>query len=108
MIIVIKISKAVIQYCQSIFHLYEKKVFIMSIIKNCLSSINNALNIQKTSYSLTKMEQTGKLLNRKITPANTPPKLLSYRNADLMQEKNITERVLSIFKIKRDFVAVRI
>lgn len=54
------------------------------------------------------MEQTGKLLNRKITPANTPPKLLSYRNADLMQEKNITERVLSIFKIKRDFVAVRI
>ncbi|HFO3980650.1 TPA: secretion protein EspJ, partial [Escherichia coli] len=25
----------------------------MSIIKNCLSSINNALNIQKTSYSLT-------------------------------------------------------
>ena len=54
------------------------------------------------------MDQTGKLLNRKITPANTPPKLLSYRNADLMQEKNITERVLSIFKIKRDFVAVRI
>ncbi|EES9852005.1 secretion protein EspJ, partial [Escherichia coli] len=26
----------------------------MSIIKNCLSLINNALNIQKTSYSLTK------------------------------------------------------
>lgn len=80
----------------------------MSIIKNCLSLINNALNIQKTSYSLTKMEQTGKLLNRKITPENNPPILLSYRNADLMQEKNITERVLSIFKIKRDFVAVRI
>ncbi|MCQ0124403.1 type III secretion system effector ADP-ribosyltransferase EspJ [Escherichia coli] len=80
----------------------------MSIIKNCLSLINNALNIQKTSYSLTQMEQAGKLLNRKITPENTPPMLLSYRNADLMQEKNITERVLSIFKIKRDFVAVRI
>ncbi|EFC9225878.1 type III secretion system effector ADP-ribosyltransferase EspJ, partial [Escherichia coli] len=80
----------------------------MSIIKNCLSLINNALNIQKTSYSLTKMEQAGKLLNRKITPENTPPMLLSYRNADLTQEKNITERVLSIFKIKRDFVAVRI
>ncbi|EFM8493092.1 secretion protein EspJ, partial [Escherichia coli] len=45
----------------------------MSIIKNCLSLINNALNIQKTSYSLTKMEQAGKLLNRKITPENTPP-----------------------------------
>ncbi|EJZ2528566.1 type III secretion system effector ADP-ribosyltransferase EspJ, partial [Escherichia coli] len=55
----------------------------MSIIKNCLSLINNALNIQKTSYSLTKMEQAGKLLNRKITPENTPPMLLSYRNADL-------------------------
>lgn len=54
------------------------------------------------------MEQAGKLLNRKITPENTPPMLLSYRNADLTQEKNITERVLSIFKIKRDFVAVRI
>ncbi|CTU59714.1 non-LEE-encoded effector EspJ [Escherichia coli] len=40
----------------------------MSIIKNCLSLINNALNIQKTSYPLTKMEQAGKLLNRKITP----------------------------------------
>lgn len=103
-----KIYKAIIQYCQSIFHLYEKKAFIMSIIKNCLSLINNALNIQKTSYSLTKMEQAGKLLNRKITPENTPPMLLSYRNADLTHEKNITERVLSIFKIKRDFVAVRI
>lgn len=33
------------------------------------------------------MEQTGKLLNRKITPENNPPILLSYRNADLMQEK---------------------
>lgn len=54
------------------------------------------------------MEQAGKLLNRKTTPENTPPMLLSYRNADLTQEKNITERVLSIFKIKRDFVAVRI
>ncbi|BAT43977.1 T3SS secreted effector EspJ-homolog, N-terminal part [Escherichia albertii] len=64
----------------------------MSIIKNCLSSINNALNIQKTSYSLTKMDQTGKLLNRKITPANTPPKLLSYRNADLMQEKKTLQK----------------
>ncbi|GAB7598707.1 hypothetical protein OkiPb00131_42760 [Escherichia coli] len=42
-----KIYKAIIQYCQSIFHLYEKKAFIMSIIKNCLSLINNALNIQK-------------------------------------------------------------
>ncbi|EOO7846414.1 secretion protein EspJ, partial [Escherichia coli] len=31
----------------------------MSIIKNCLSLINNASNIQKTSYSLTKMEQAG-------------------------------------------------
>ena len=86
MIIVIN-HKAIIQYCQSIFHLYEKQVFIMSIIKNCLSLINNALNIKKTSYSLTKMEQPGKLLNRKITPENNPPILLSYRNADLMQEK---------------------
>ena len=40
------------------------------------------------------MEQAGKLLNRKITPENTPPMLLSYRNADLTQEKNITERVI--------------
>lgn len=33
------------------------------------------------------MEQAGKLLNRKTTPENTPPMLLSYRNADLTQEK---------------------
>ncbi len=60
--------------------------------------INNALNIQKTSYSLTKMDQTGKLLNRKITPANTPPKLLSYRNADLMQEKTLQKEFYPYLK----------
>lgn len=70
----------------------------MSIIKNCLSSINNALNIQKTSYSLTKMEQTGKLLNRKITPENNPPILLSYRNADLMQEKTLQKEFYPYLK----------
>lgn len=93
-----KIYKAIIQYCQSIFHLYEKKAFIMSIIKNCLSLINNALNIQKTSYSLTKMEQAGKLLNRKITPKNTPPMLLSYRNADLTQEKTLQKEFYPYLK----------
>lgn len=70
----------------------------MSIIKNCLSLINNALNIQKTSYSLTKMEQTGKLLNRKITPENNPPILLSYRNADLMQEKTLQKEFYPYLK----------
>lgn len=68
----------------------------MSIIKNCLSLINNALNIQKTSYSLTKMEQAGKLLNRKITPENTPPMLLSYRNADLTQKKHYRKSFIHI------------
>ncbi|MCU6257342.1 hypothetical protein KWH41_21115, partial [Escherichia coli] len=80
----------------------------MPIIKNCLSSISNILRNEKTSYSLIKTEQTGKLLNRKITTTPTPAKLLSYRNADLTKENYITEKVLSIFNIKRDFVAVRI
>ncbi|WP_404853686.1 hypothetical protein [Escherichia coli] len=80
----------------------------MPIIKNCLSSISNILRNEKTSYSLIKTEQTGKLLNRKITTTPTPAKLLSYRNADLIKENYITEKVLSIFNIKRDFVAVRI
>ncbi|EES5583751.1 secretion protein EspJ, partial [Escherichia coli] len=80
----------------------------MPIIKNCLLSISNILRNEKTSYSLIKTEQTGKLLNRKITTTPTPAKLLSYRNADLIKENYITEKVLSIFNIKRDFVAVRI
>ena len=80
----------------------------MPIIKNCLSSISNILHNEKTSYSLIKTEQTGKLLNRKITTTPTPAKLLSYRNADSIKENYITEKVLSIFNIKRNFVAVRI
>ncbi|MCM4581954.1 secretion protein EspJ, partial [Escherichia coli] len=51
----------------------------MPIIKNCLLSISNILRNEKTSYSLIKTEQTGKLLNRKITTTPTPAKLLSYR-----------------------------
>ncbi|EFD1699900.1 secretion protein EspJ, partial [Escherichia coli] len=80
----------------------------MPIIKNCLSLISNALRNEKTSYSLIKTEQAGKMLNRKIIPTPTPVKLLSYRNADLIKENHTTEKVLSIFNIKRDFVAVRI
>lgn len=80
----------------------------MPIIKNCLSLISNALRNEKTSHSLTKTEQAGKMLNRKIIPTPTPVKLLSYRNADLIKENHTTEKVLSIFNIKRDFVAVRI
>ncbi|EMU8594675.1 EspJ family T3SS effector ADP-ribosyltransferase [Escherichia coli] len=80
----------------------------MPIIKNCLSLIGNALRNETTSYSLTKTEQVGKMLNRKIISTPTPVKLLSYRNADLIKEKHTTEKVLSIFNIKRDFVAARI
>ncbi|CBG91576.1 EspJ family T3SS effector ADP-ribosyltransferase [Citrobacter rodentium] len=80
----------------------------MPIIRSCLSSVNNILKNEKTSYSLIKTEQTGKLLNRNISPANTPAKLLSFRNADLTKEKYITDKVLSIFNIKRNFVAVRV
>ncbi len=80
----------------------------MPIIKNCLSLIGNALRNETTSYSLTKTEQVGKMLNIKIIPTPTPVKLLSYRNADLIKENHTTEKVLSIFNIKRDFVAVRI
>ncbi len=48
------------------------------------------------------------MLNRKISPANTPVKLLSFRNADLTAEKIITENVLSMFSITRDCLAVRL
>lgn len=80
----------------------------MPIIKNCLSLISNTLRNEKISYSLTKTERTGKMLNKKIIPPPTPVKLLSYRNADLIKENYITEKVLSIFNIKRNYVAVRI
>lgn len=72
----------------------------MPIIKNCLSSISNILRNENIIFS-NKTEQTGKLLNRKITTTPTPAKLLSYRNADLIKENYITEKVLSIFNIKR-------
>ncbi|EHU92457.1 hypothetical protein ECDEC4C_2706 [Escherichia coli DEC4C] len=44
------------------------------------------------------MEQAGKLLNRKITPENTPPMLLSYRNADLTQEKTLQKEFYPYLK----------
>ncbi|MCU7304119.1 EspJ family T3SS effector ADP-ribosyltransferase [Escherichia albertii] len=77
-------------------------------IRNCLSSIANTLNIRNASYSLIKIEQNGKLSNRKISLIDSPAKLLSYRNADLIKETYVTEKVLSKFKIKNDFIAVRI
>lgn len=80
----------------------------MPIIRSCTSLINNILKNKKTSYSPIKTEQTGKMLNRKISPANTPVKLLSFRNADLTAEKIITENVLSMFSITRDCLAVRL
>ncbi|WP_113640308.1 EspJ family T3SS effector ADP-ribosyltransferase [Escherichia albertii] len=80
----------------------------MPIIRSCTSLINNILKNEKTSYSPIKTEQTGKMLNRKISPANTPVKLLSFRNADLTAEKIITENVLSMFSITRDCLAVRL
>lgn len=77
-------------------------------IRNCLSSIANTLNIRNASYPLIKIEQNGKLSNRKISLIDSPAKLLSYRNADLIKETYVTEKVLSKFKIKNDFIAVRI
>ncbi|EGO8379641.1 secretion protein EspJ, partial [Escherichia coli] len=47
----------------------------MPIIKNCLSLISNTLRNEKISYSLTKTERTGKMLNKKIIPTPTPVKL---------------------------------
>lgn len=44
------------------------------------------------------MEQAGKLLNRKTTPENTPPMLLSYRNADLTQKKTLQKEFYPYLK----------
>lgn len=41
-------------------------------IRNCLSSIANTLNIRNASYSLIKIEQNGKLSNRKISLIDSP------------------------------------
>lgn len=75
----------------------------MPIIKNCLLSISNILRNEKTSYSLIKTEQTGKLLNRKITTTPTPAKLLSYRNADLIKEKLHYRKSFIYFQYKTGF-----
>lgn len=79
----------------------------MPTITNNYSSINNGPSAQKTSTPTIKTEHSGMLSNRKITPKSTPDKLLCHHEC-LIKEKEVTQKVLSLFNIKQDFVAVRV
>ncbi len=79
----------------------------MPTITNNYSSINNGPSAQKTSPPTIKTEHSGMLSNRKITPKSTPDKLLCHHEC-LIKEKEVTQKVLSLFNIKQDFVAVRV